>query len=48
VTMPPTDQDGFPMDAAQFAFLLESYLKETIKVDCSSRIDGNMILFTIL
>ena len=47
VTMPPTDQDGLPMDAAQFAFMLESYLKETIMVDCSSRIDGNMILFTI-
>lgn len=48
VTMPPTDQDGLPMDAAQFAFLLESYLKETIGVDCTSRIDGNMIMFTIL
>lgn len=47
VTMPPTDEDGLPMDAAQFAFLLESYLKESIDVDCSSRIDGNLILFTI-
>ena len=47
VTIPPTDEDGLPMDAAQFAFLLESYLKETIGVDCSSRVDGNMILFSI-
>lgn len=47
VTMPPTDVDGLPMDAAQFAFLLESYLKETEGVDCSSLIEGNMIIFTI-
>lgn len=47
VTMPPTDADGLAMDAAQFAFLLESYLKEEVGVDCSSRIDGNNILFTI-
>lgn len=47
VVIPPKDQDAFPMDATQFAFLLETYLKETIGVDCSSRIDGNIILFTI-
>ena len=47
ITMPPTDADNFPMDAAQFAFLLESYLKETEGVDCSSLIEGNMIIFTI-
>ena len=47
VTMPPTDVDGLTMDAAQFAFLLESYLKEEVGIDCSSRIDGNNILFTI-
>lgn len=48
VTIPPTDVDGFPMDAAQFAFLLESYLKEEVGVSCDSpRIDGNNILFTI-
>lgn len=47
VTMPPADVDGLPMDAGQFAFLLESHLKEQIGVDCSSRIDGNLILFTI-
>ena len=47
VTMPPTDADGLSMDAAQFAFLIESYLKEEIGIDCSSRVDGNIILFTI-
>lgn len=47
VTMPPTDADGLAMDAAQFAFLLESYLKEEVEVECSSRVDGNNILFTI-
>lgn len=47
VTMPPTDADGLAMDAAQFAFLLESYLKEEMGIDCSSRNDGNNILFTI-
>ena len=47
VTMPPTDEDGLPMDAAQFAFLLEVYLKEQNGVDCSSRIEGNNIMFTI-
>lgn len=47
VTIPPVDQDGLPMDAAQFAFLLESYLKEDNNVNCSSRIQGNIIMFTI-
>lgn len=47
VTMPPTDVDGLPMDAAQFAFLLESYLKEEIGIECTQRNDGNNILFTI-
>ena len=47
VTMPPTDADGLAMDAAQFAFLLESYLKEEIGIECSQRNDGNNIMFTI-
>ncbi len=47
VTIPPKDQDGLRMDAAQYAFLLEQYLKETEGIDCSSRVDGNNILFTI-
>lgn len=47
IMIPPRDQDGLLMDAAQFAFLLEVYLKEEIGVDCTSRVDGNNILFTI-
>lgn len=47
VMMPPFDEDGIRMDAAQFAFLLESHLKEEMGVDCTSRIIGNKILFTI-
>ena len=47
VMMPPFDEDGIRMDAAQFAFLLESHLKEEMGVDCTSRVIGNKILFTI-
>jgi len=47
VMMPPVDADGIRMDAAQYAFLLESYLKEDMQVECSSRVIGNRILFTI-
>ncbi|MBR0036833.1 MAG: hypothetical protein IJP70_04255 [Bacteroidales bacterium] len=47
VTIPPKDEDGLRMDAAQYAFLLEQYLKETEGISCSSRVDGNNILFTI-
>lgn len=47
VMMPPFDEDGIRMDAAQFAFLLESHLKEEMEVDCTSRVIGNKILFTI-
>lgn len=48
VMIPPLDEDGLVMDAAQYAFLIESYLKEDQNVSCSSRIDGNNILITIL
>ena len=47
VTIPPKDVDGLAMDAAQFAFLIESFLKEKNNVNCSSRIEGNTIFFTI-
>lgn len=47
VMMPPVDADGIKMDAAQYAFLIESYLREEMGVDCSSRVEGNNILFTI-
>lgn len=48
VKIPPTDADGLPMDAAQFTFQLESYLKEEQGVDCSTRVDGDNILVTIM
>lgn len=47
VTIPPKDTDGLHMDAAQFAFIIEQYLKEDEGVDCSTRVDGNNILITI-
>ena len=47
VTIPPKDIDGLRMDAAQFGFILEQYLKEDEGLDCSLRVDGNNILVTI-
>lgn len=47
VTIPPKDEDGLLMDAAQYAFLIESFLKEENGINCSSRIEGNTIFFTI-
>ncbi len=48
VKIPPLDADGLPMDAAQFTFMLESYLKEEQQVDCTTRVDGDNILVTIM
>lgn len=48
VKIPPVDADGLPMDAAQFTFLLESYLKEKQGVECTTRVDGDNILVTIM
>ena len=48
VKIPPVDADGLPMDAAQFTFLLESYLKEQQGVECTTRVDGDNILVTIM
>ncbi|MFI3259461.1 MAG: DUF6175 family protein [Rikenellaceae bacterium] len=47
VMIPLKDADGLPMDAAQFAFLLESHLVETQGVSCTSRVDGATIYITI-
>lgn len=47
VTIPPKDADGLLMDAAQYAFMIETFLKEENAVNCSSRIEGNTIFFTI-
>lgn len=48
VNIPPIDEDGLRMDAAQFSFLLESYLKEEQNIPCSAKLDGNTIIITIL
>lgn len=48
VNIPPKDTDGLLMDAAQFAFLLESHLKEDNGINCSTKIEGNTIYFSIL
>ncbi len=47
VMIPPKDQDGFMMDAAQFAFIFQSFLIESQNIPCSSRVDGNTIYITI-
>lgn len=47
VVIPPTDADGIPMDASQFAFLLEMYLSEEFGIRAISRIDGDLLLITI-
>lgn len=47
VMIPPKDQDGFMMDAAQYCFLFQSYLSEDQGIPCSSKIDGNTIYITI-
>lgn len=48
VKLPPVDADGQPMDAAQFTFMLESFLKDEQGVDCTTRVDGDNILVTIM
>lgn len=47
IVIPPIDTDGLRMDAAQFSFLLEEYLKETENIPCSARLEGNKIMITI-
>lgn len=47
IVIPPIDQDGLKMDAAQFSFLIEEYLKETENIPCSVRLEGNKIMITI-
>ena len=47
IVIPPVDADGLKMDAAQFSFLLEEYLKETENIPCSARLEGNKIMITI-
>lgn len=47
IVIPPIDADGLRMDAAQFSFLFEEYLKETENIPCSARLEGNKIMITI-
>ncbi len=47
VMIPPKDSDGLKMDAAQFAFLLHSYLSGSQGVKCSSKVDGSTVYITI-
>ena len=47
VTIPPKDQDGLRMDAAEFSFQLEQYFKDEQAIPCTVRVDGNNILVTI-
>ena len=48
VMIPPRDEDGLAMDAAQFGFMIEAWLNDTVGVPCVSRFDGTTIYITIL
>ena len=48
VVIPPRDEDGLAMDAAQFGFKIEAWLADTVGVPCVSRFDGTTIYITIL
>lgn len=48
VMIPPRDEDGMMMDAAQFGFKIEAWLNDTVGVPCMSRFDGTTIYITIL
>lgn len=47
VMIPPIDKDGLKMDASQFAFYLESYLKEEVGIDCRCDVQSTGIYVTI-
>ncbi len=46
VTMPLKDKDGIALDAAQYAYMLRSHLRQK-GVTCSDRVAGNTIYITI-
>lgn len=48
VIIPPRDEDGMAMDAAQFGFKIEAWLNDVVGVPCASRFDGTTIYITIL
>ena len=47
VLIPPRDEDGYIMDAAQYGFKIEAWMNE-LGVPCTSRFDGTTIYITIL
>lgn len=48
VIIPPRDEEGFGMDAAQYGFKIEAWFNDTLGIPCTSRFDGNTIYITIL
>ncbi|MBR5498659.1 MAG: hypothetical protein IKV75_00680 [Bacteroidales bacterium] len=48
VMIPPRDEDGLVMDAAQYGFKIEAWLNDTLGLPCVSRFDGTTIYITIL
>ena len=48
VMIPPRDEDGLSMDAAQYGFKIEAWMNDTLGVPCVSRFDGTTIYITIL
>ena len=47
VIIPPRDEDGYIMDAAQYGFKIEAWLNNE-GIPCTSRFDGTTIYITIL
>lgn len=48
VIIPPRDEEGYGMDAAQYGFKIEAWLNDTVGVPCTTRFDGTTIYITIL
>ncbi len=48
VMIPPRDEDGLAMDAAQYGFKIEAWLNDVLGLPCVSRFDGTTIYITIL
>lgn len=47
VKIPAKDEDGLPMDAAQFGDNLLFYISETLGVKCQIKVDGKTIYITL-
>ena len=48
VLIPSRDADGMAIDTAQYGFMIEAWMNDTLGVPCSSRFDGTTIYITIL